>query len=97
MNVNIIVLGRRWFNKSKGQTLHTVHVQVFKNGRMAFDKKSDIHYGYGTGYLQTASNMLDNAKIFKKINTEIPLWAICEDNNWMLTDSVVDVSRKSDL
>ena len=50
------IYGKRWFQKSYGNTYHTVTVIV--NGE---EMKSGIAYGYGNHYLQTAADMLRNA------------------------------------
>ena len=50
------IYGKRWFQKSYGNTYHTVTVIV--NGE---EMKSGITYGYGNHYLQTAADMLRNA------------------------------------
>lgn len=79
--------GKRWFQKSYGNTYHTVTVIV--NGEQM---KSSITYGYGNHYLQTAADMLRNA------GYDIP-----EDNGEayaMMTKydhDAEDVKRKKDL
>lgn len=81
------IYGRRWFQKSYGNTYHTVTVIV--NGE---EMKSGIAYGYGNHYLQTAADMLRNA------GYEIP-----ENNGEayaMMTKyehEATDVKRKKDL
>ena len=45
--------GKRWFQRSYGNTYHTV--KVFVNGEVL---KSEITYGYGSHYLQTAAELL---------------------------------------
>ena len=81
------IYGRRWFQKSYGNTYHTVTVIV--NGE---EMKSGITYGYGNHYLQTAADMLRNA------GYDIP-----ENNSEayaMMTKyehEAVDVNRKKDL
>lgn len=50
------IYGRRWFQKSYGNTYHTATVIV--NGE---EMKSGITYGYGNHYLQTSADMLRNA------------------------------------
>lgn len=81
------IYGRRWFQKSYGNTYHTVTVIV--NGE---EMKSGITYGYGNHYLQTAADMLRNA------GYDIP-----EDNGEayaMMTKydhDAEDVKRKKDL
>lgn len=81
------VIGRRWFQKSYGNTYHTTTVIV--NGE---ELKSDIEYGYGNAYLQTAVNLLsangyevpsDNLEAFRMV---------CE-----YPHNAKDVDRKKDL
>lgn len=47
------ISGKRWFQRSYGNTYHTVAVVV--NGK---ELKSEVKYGYGTAYLQTAADLL---------------------------------------
>lgn len=81
------VIGKRWFQKSYGNTYHTATVIV--NGE---ELKSGIKYGYENAYLQTAADLLrangyevpaDNLKAFQMMR-EYP-------------HSVKDVKRKKDL
>ena len=81
------VIGKRWFQRSYGNTYHTVTVVV--NGE---EFKSDIKYGYENAYLQTAADLL------RANGYEVP-----EDNNEAFRvmckhpHSVEDVNRKKDL
>lgn len=81
------IYGKRWFQKSYGNTYHTVTVIV--NGE---EMKSGITYGYGNHYLQTAADMLRN------VGYDIP-----ENNGEayaMMTKyehEATDVKRKKDL
>ena len=50
------IRGKRWFQKSCGNTYHTATIIV--NGE---EMKSGITYGYENHYLQTAADMLRNA------------------------------------
>lgn len=81
------ILGKRWFQKSYGNTYHTVTVIV--NGE---ELKSGIKYGYENAYLQTAADLLrvngyelpeNNLEAFHMVR-EYP-------------HSVKDVKRKKDL
>lgn len=81
------IYGKRWFQKSCGNTYHSVTVLV--NGE---ELKSDITYGYGNHYLTTAAELL-------KVNGyDIPL-----DNGEAFAmmvryeHNVIDVKRKKDL
>lgn len=49
----LVIRARRWFQKSYGNTYHTVTVIV--NGHVL---KSEIKYGYGNHYLTTAAELL---------------------------------------
>lgn len=79
--------GKRWFQRSYGNTYHSV--KVFVNGEVL---KSEITYGYGSHYLQTAAELL------KENGYDIP-----EDNGKAYAyvidfpHTVEDVKRKKDL
>jgi hypothetical protein len=81
------IKGKRWFQRSYGNTYHTV--KVFVNGEVL---KSEITYGYGSHYLQTAAELL------KENGYDIP-----EDNGKAYAyvakfqHTVEDVKRKKDL
>jgi hypothetical protein len=47
------IVGKRWFQKSYGNTYHSVTVLVNDE-----ELKSDITYGYGNHYLTTAAELL---------------------------------------
>ena len=81
------IYGRRWFQKSYGNTYHTVTVIV--NGE---EMKSGITYGYGNHYLQTAADMLRNAGYdIPKDNGEAYAMMTRYEHN------AEDVKRKKDL
>lgn len=78
--------GRRWFQKSCGNTYHSVTVYV--NDEVL---RKDFEYGYGNQYLQTAIELLqangyNDIKIFSDLRA-IP--------NFI--ENVVDVQHKKDL
>lgn len=81
------IQGKRWFQRSYGNTYHTV--AVFVNDEIL---KSGITYGYGNHYLQTAADLL-------KVNG----YDIPEDNGKayaLMTKyehNAKDVKRKKDL
>lgn len=81
------IYGRRWFQKSYGNTYHTTTVII--NGK---EIKSGITYGYGNHYLQTAADVL------KSTGYDIP--ENKSEAYAMMTKydhEVVDVKRKKDL
>ena len=81
------IFGRRWFQKSYGNTYHTVELHA--NGEY---HKSDITYGYDNHYLSTAADVL------KTLGYDIPDNPF-EAYSLMLSfpHTVVDVNRKKDL
>ena len=79
------IVGRRWFQKTYGNTYHAVKVYV--NNEILV---KDFSYGYGSQYLQTAIDLLKSAGY--NINTFSDLRSIEG-----FTESVTDVKRKKDL
>lgn len=88
-NINTLrIYGRRWFQKSYGNTYHTVRVVVNDEEFI-----SDITYGYGDHYKETARQLLKS----KGYSVPEPLGfnSYLHDNDYQST--VVDVNRKKDL
>lgn len=77
------ITGRRWFDRRYGNTYHAVTV-FFSDGT---SKASEIRYGYGDHYLQTAAEML---------GIEYRGTADLRENHG-ITWGVADVARKRDL
>lgn len=86
----IIIDARRWFQKSYGNTYHSVTVTV--DGVSLGN--SGIHYGYGDHYLQTASAMLEKAGYFEDWN-DFCTWR--RSNHEKCYVAVSDVARERDL
>lgn len=81
------IIGKRWFQKSFGNTYHTAIVVV--NGE---ELKSDITYGYDNHYLTTAAELLKaNGYDIPSDNGEVFAMMIKYEHN------VTDVKRKKDL
>ena len=81
------IFGRRWFQKTYGNTYHTVTVIV--NGE---EFKSGIKYGYGSAYLQTAADLLRANGYEVPENNNEAFHKMCE-----YPHDVEDVDRKKDL
>ena len=79
------IIGKRWFQKSYGNTYHSVKVYV--NNEILI---KEICYGYGNQYLQTALELLKQAGY--NINTFSDLRSIEG-----FTENATDVKRKKDL
>jgi hypothetical protein len=88
--MSLHIEGRRWFQKTYGNTYHTV--RIFVDGELVHT--SERQYGYGDQFLQTALDWL-------KTNGKAP--ADAEYGTRYLreqlggTYSVVDVTRQRDL
>lgn len=99
---SVVIVGRRWFDKTYGNTYHTVTVEV--NGKSL--GRSAIEYGYGESFLQTAHAMLQTAGYYGKTGKSLSSGADA-DYYEFATDKmnhrnkfsihVSDVSRKRDL
>lgn len=104
MNVkSVSIEGRRWFQKSYGNTYHSVKVNVTLEDGSVESFDSGMHYGYGEGYDQTALEMMEG-----KYNIIVPRyengmrhygylsrWA--RENNVPCSVYVQDVKRERDL
>lgn len=93
----VTISDRRWFQRSAGNTYHTVAVYV--DGHLL--GKSPKHYGYGDQYKQTAHEMLQAHGYYPKTDDGM------NDYSGFLSDTmdyrnkfvitVSDVSREKDL
>lgn len=99
----ITVIGKRWFERTNGNTYHSVSVYVdgVEIGCVPF------MYGYGDQYIQTAHELLQKAQYYPKTdNSSKDYWAFIEDQRNSINHdngtskflfSVSDVGRKKDL
>lgn len=87
--MNITVLGRRWFEKTNGNTYHSVSVYV--DGQLI--GRNPYEYGYGNQYEQSAQAILNN----NGIGATYPLSMWARNNGHTLVQDVTDVQRKKDL
>lgn len=95
---DITITGRRWFQKTYGNTYNTACINV--DGE--FITKTAIQYGYGNHYTEIAFQKLielglvDDRETYSNGNKEA-LWVYCERKGIKLIDQCLDVSRKKDL
>lgn len=82
------IYGRRWFQKTYGNTYHAVRVIV--NGE---ELTSNIVYGYGDHYKETARQLLECNGY--EVPEALKFYGYLYDNGFDAT--VVDVARKKDL
>lgn len=84
---NMEITAKRWFQRTYGNTYHTVKVYV--NNEVL---ESQIEYGYGNHYLQTAAELLrENGYKVPEDNGEAYA-LMCKYEH-----SAQDVKRKKDL
>jgi hypothetical protein len=95
---SITIYGKRWFQKTWGNTYHSVDVLV--DGNLVH--RIDFSYGYGGMYMQNAQTWLEQNGYLPGLRHYDnggyePLWQYCRDRGINLLDNVTDVSRKKDL
>ncbi len=88
--MNIHIEGRRWFQKSAGNTYHTVN--IFKDGDCIHH--SEKHYGYGDCFLQTA---IDWLKAEGLVPNDAKYGTLYLRETLGASYSVIDVGRERDL
>ncbi len=98
--MQVTIIGRRWFQRSYGNTYHSAEVII--DGQTAFN--TGIHYGYDQQYLETALSMAESkglipARIRHKNTggfTEL-LSDYAKRNDIDLAYRALDVAREKDL
>lgn len=89
----LTIIGRRWFQKSCGNTYHSA--EIFVDGKQI--EGISCKYGYGSSYLQSALAKLQAQGYLKDMDSSKSLWRYCEENVIIFVDSVTNVQRKKDL
>jgi hypothetical protein len=90
---SITLYTKRWFNRSCGNTYHSV--TIFVNGEQVH--RVDFAYGYGQQYEWTAKSWLAKNGYLKTIQDNESLWRYCETHKIHYMTFVSDVGRKKDL
>lgn len=95
---SITIIGRKWFQKSYGNTYHTAQIMV--NGVTVH--KTKRHYGYEDQYVETATEWLEKnsyiPKRERKNGGHKTLWRICKDDlNIPFEYYAIAVNRQKDL
>ena len=90
----ILIIGRRWFARTYGNTYFTAEISV--NGK--FLQKIGPEYGYGDHYIDQAFAWLaDNGHISGYDSQRSRPWRWAQDHKVNLIYSVSDVRREKDL
>ena len=91
---SITVQGKRWFQRTYGNTYHTARVLI--DGKEVF--YSPITYGYDRHYYQTAIKWLGENGYLEPFGER---WNLCGKyaipDGVTVDESVIDVPRKRDL
>jgi hypothetical protein len=95
------ISGKRWFQKSAGNTYHSVQVSALVGEDWVNLGGVPFEYGYDEGYTQTGvdwlieNGYLDKSPAHGNGNPSHYGWPFRQDNN--IDISVIDVVRKRDL
>lgn len=88
------IIGRRWFQKTYGNTYHTAEVLI--NGKSVY--KSMRSYGYGDQYLTTAVEWLQRVDLLPSdIVGHVGTRYLREESGYEFSYEVHDVARQRDL
>lgn len=94
---SITLFGRRWFERSGGNTYHTVNIYV--DGECVH--QTMMQYGYDSQYIETAAEWLDEHWALGREHYDNggvePLWSYCRDRGIEYIAEAADVARKADL
>ena len=94
----LLLVGRRWFARTYGNTYHSVEIYV--NGNRVY--KVDYAYGYGSQWEWTAFDWLDAngytpGRQHSANGSRECAWRYCERMGIQYNSTVTDVQRKKDL
>lgn len=93
----IEVYGRRWFNRSFGNTYFTAKIYV--NGQLVHEMP--MEYGYGDHYADRAADWLNQSGYVRlkqhSNGGHEPMWQYCQDRGIEYLRSAEDVRRRRDL
>ncbi len=94
----LLIIGRRWFQRSYGNTYHTA--EIFIDGKMVY--KTPRQYGYGSQYEETAIKYLEDQGLIPQREkyengcSEAP-FRLFERLGIEYNHEALDVMRKKDL
>ena len=89
----LTIIGRRWFQRTYGNTYHTATVLI--DGKPVGTSK--VTYGYGSHYEHTAACLLQEAGIMSSDESPYRLREWAHANGYNVASEAADVKRKRDL
>jgi hypothetical protein len=90
---SVKIVGRRWFQRTYGNTYHTADIYV--NDKLVHT--TPMQYGYGDQYMQTGWAWLENNGYIPKDSAGDPPWRVAEKMGFDLSYYANDVRRRRDL
>ena len=98
MPQSLMLVGRRWFERTNGNTYHSVSIYV--DGKPVH--KVDCEYGYGNQWEWTGMRWLIENGYLQELERygnggHESLWGYCEKHGIAYSAEVADVQRKKDL
>lgn len=96
---SITIIGRRWFQRTYGNTYHTASIII--DGETVH--KTPKQYGYGSSYEDSAAEWLDQSGLVPPRpqhanGSREPAWSFYRDKLGIAwTSQAIDVSRERDL
>ena len=99
MTKQITIIGKRWFQRTYGNTYHTAEIII--NG--AHVHTTEREYGYDDQYIETALSWLEKQKKIEprkrhtSTNIGEALWQYTKRTDIAFTTRALDVPRQKDL
>jgi len=90
---NVTIIGRRWFERTNGNTYHSTEVYV--DGELI--GKKDYVYGYDQQYLYTGFKIIEENGLAENKDAEKDYREDSRSNGRKFVTTVTDVERKRDL
>lgn len=90
---SITIIGRRWFDKSAGNTYHSCECLV--NGQHV--ATVNFKYGYERAYEYSGMNRLAELGYLPDFTPQTVIWRYCQDRGITYHATHSDVNRKKDL
>ena len=99
MKYQFIITGRRWLQRSYGNTYHTATMEVRDmDGNTVYTYKSGERYGYGEQFIVTAMEYFIAAGYLPEAARTQCITTFCRDNGYPAPIiNTIDVTREKDL
>lgn len=92
--VAIEISGRRWFQRTYGNTYNSFFVRVRFSDGTEWTASGGRAYGYGSCYAERATQAMRDAGI---IGENVRLWELRDKHRVFVVNNVSDVKRERDL